>query len=318
MRNCSSRSTISSCTSWVWLTTMLRLVSKGAMEPGPPTESQVVGLMVEVISSMRPSKSAWAPPPSPPGPTPDGVAAIAADAGDGCRAVWPPSGTMAGIGGRPAAAALHCVGNHRQRRRRHADRVDARPAVSAWVVQAPGMPMLGLAMKFGMGITRSATLYSSVYSSAVAHLLAGDLQHFVLDHVVQVQRLQDQIQALFSVTWSRRSMVTGVSDENAFLLQALRIQVHVHVRHPGQVVHDLAQPGIFEGDGNRRRQLLFDLHFPREAVTLPLHRQLAAAGARQLLPLLLVREDVGTLSSKGMEASSELSNASTKPSSFRC
>ena len=57
-RNCSSRSTISSWTSCVWLMTRLRLVSNLAIDPGPPTSSQVVGWTVEWIKSMMLSKSA--------------------------------------------------------------------------------------------------------------------------------------------------------------------------------------------------------------------------------------------------------------------
>ena len=91
-RNCSSRSTISSWTSCVWLTTMLRLVSKGAIEPGPPTSSQVCGWTVEVIRSIRLSKSACAPPPSPPGPKPDRAVA---------RRRRPPAGAAASGPARP-------------------------------------------------------------------------------------------------------------------------------------------------------------------------------------------------------------------------
>ena len=71
-----SKSSISSWTSWVWLTTRLRLVANSLIEPGPPTSSQESGLMVEVISSMRLSKSAIAAPPSPPGPKPTGPEVI--------------------------------------------------------------------------------------------------------------------------------------------------------------------------------------------------------------------------------------------------
>ena len=38
-------------------------VGKGMIEPGPPTSSQDVGLIVEVIRSIRESKSGCAPPP---------------------------------------------------------------------------------------------------------------------------------------------------------------------------------------------------------------------------------------------------------------
>ena len=48
--------------------TRLKLFWNGAIEPGPPTSSQVCGLTVVVISSISESKSACAPPPRPPGP----------------------------------------------------------------------------------------------------------------------------------------------------------------------------------------------------------------------------------------------------------
>ena len=116
-RNCSSRSTISSWTSCVWLTTMLRLVSKGAIEPGPPTVSQVVGCTVEVIRSMRLSKSALVPPPKPPGPKPIGMfacpaAAAAAHAGLPRRCIC---ASTLGLMRRAALLAV-LAGHHRQRR----------------------------------------------------------------------------------------------------------------------------------------------------------------------------------------------------------
>ena len=63
LRSCSSRSVISSCTSCVWLTTMLRFVANGWMAPWPPTVFQLCGETVFWIRSMSDWKSAWLPPP---------------------------------------------------------------------------------------------------------------------------------------------------------------------------------------------------------------------------------------------------------------
>ena len=71
-RNCSSRSTISSWTSCVWLTTRLKFVGEAAMLPLPPLWSQVAGDTVCVIRSISVSKSAPVPPPAPAGPAPAG------------------------------------------------------------------------------------------------------------------------------------------------------------------------------------------------------------------------------------------------------
>src|SRR3569623_934152 len=58
--------------------TRLKLLRYSWMAPGPPTSSQVVGAMVDVINSIRLWKSACPPPPKPPGPKAGGCAALAA------------------------------------------------------------------------------------------------------------------------------------------------------------------------------------------------------------------------------------------------
>ena len=112
-RNCSSRSAISSWTSWVWLTTMLRLVSKGEMEPAPPTSSQEVGLTVDLIRSMRLSKSGWTAPPMPPGP-PAAARLFGTLGRPGCPAAAQ-LGQHVGVAGRRVRLA---VAGHRHRRGR--------------------------------------------------------------------------------------------------------------------------------------------------------------------------------------------------------
>ena len=61
-RSCLSRFSISSCTSCVWLTTRLRLVSNWRTAPGPPWASHVVGCTVLVIRSISGWKLARLPP----------------------------------------------------------------------------------------------------------------------------------------------------------------------------------------------------------------------------------------------------------------
>ncbi len=265
-RNCSSRSSISSCTSCVWLTTMLRFVSKGAIEPGPPTASQVVGLTVEVIRSIRLSKSACAPPPSPPGPcrsagSSDRRPVRRADRPDIWANMFGLSMALLPLPSRLATTAIGVVVDEPNGMRRRRTRPTL--AMASWY--APGQ-----AHRRGHEVRNRHHQVGHVVGHRVhlpvAHLLAGDLQHLVLDHVAQVQRLEDQVQRALE-----HDLVAQLDGDrriagHAFFGQSLRVEVQVDLGQFGQVFQHLAQRGIGELQRDRRAELLLDLDFALRCV----------------------------------------------------
>ena len=220
---------------------MLRFVSKGAIEPGPPTPSHEVGLIVEVIRSMRLSKSGCA---------------AAETAGSGAAAA---RGLLAGQGrhmtagggahllaeqfGAAGHVAVFAVADDRQRR------AGGRGTAHAAAHEAD----VGHALRVGSGQThlgrghevrnRNDQIADGIRLRVdlhVAHLLAGDLQDFVLDHVAQVQRFEDQVQgALEHDLAGQIDGDRGVAG-HAFFAQACRIEVQVDFRQLGEIGHDLA------------------------------------------------------------------------------
>ena len=110
---------------------------------------------------------------------------------------------------------------------------------------------------------------------AVAKLLAGDLEHFVVDDVAQVQRLEDQVQRalernlLGEVDRHRRVAV------DAFLAQAARIEVDVDARQLGQAVHHLAERRVLVLQQHGRLQPAFDFQLALGAALSAVLRALA-------------------------------------------
>ena len=186
-RNCSRRSTISSWTSCVWLTTRLKLVGEAAILPLPPLWSQVGGrhgLRDQVDQRVEIG---------------GGAAAGAA-------------GPAAGAGLRAAGQAGRDVGHHRRvdRRRRSAGRRcwPPRPSASSscrsrrWCpprcpwrratrrpVPSAGWRRSSESASPGRPPGRPAGRRWSPFLR-----LAGDVQHLVLDDVAEVMLLQDQVE----------------------------------------------------------------------------------------------------------------------------
>ena len=134
---------------------MLRLVSKGAIEPGPPTSSQVVGWMVEVIRSIRLSKSACVPPPSPPGPGLLTRPAATLAFGLALETWAISAGLIMPLWLPPSLLATTAKGAALPPEK---PPPWLKPALLMALCKAPSRPALGLGTKLGIGITRSATL----------------------------------------------------------------------------------------------------------------------------------------------------------------
>ena len=263
--------------------TRLRLVGKGRISAWPPPFSAQVSVeTVETIKSMSESKSAFAPPPMPPGPAPIGT--VEGDMPFGCwrRAELLRQNLAVGAGGRLLAAV---VDQHGRAGVADADMAASgrRPSTS---LISPCKPMLLLGTKFGIGVTRSATLYGRVIDFAVAKLLAGDLQHFVVDHVAQVERLQDQVQRalerdfLAEIDRDRRVAV------DAFLGQAARIEMDVDAGQLRKVAHHFAERSFLVAQQHRRLQPALDFQL---ALGAALNAVLGAfAVLDEVVPILLV------------------------------
>ncbi len=97
---------------------------------------------------------------------------------------------------------------------------------------------------------------------AVALLLAGDLEHLVLDHVAQVQRLQDQVQEALEHNFVAHLDGDRRTAGDAVLGQSLRIQMNVDLSKLGQPLQYAAERLVVELQRHRRPQLLLDLQLP--------------------------------------------------------
>ncbi len=134
---------------------------------------------------------------------------------------------------------------------------------------------------------------------SIAQLLAGDLEHFVLDDVAQVQRLQDQVQRALE-----RDVLAQVDRHrrvarHAFLGQALRIQVEIHLRQAGQVVHDFRQRCVTELQRNRGAELAIDFDLALRAPPQLVLGQPVAANLGQGGPILHIGELVRVVVVRG-------------------
>ena len=142
---------------------------------------------------MRLSKSACAPPPAPPGPPRRRGA---------CRPVVPPApavpanwASTAGIDRAAARLLAVLVGGHHGHRRGHHAAAASPPLTLAMrVVVGPCQAHVRAAAEVRNRHHQVGHVVGYRVDLPGAHLLAGDLQHLVLDHVAQVQRLQDQVQ----------------------------------------------------------------------------------------------------------------------------
>ena len=124
---------------------------------------------------------------------------------------------------------------------------------------------------------------------SVAHLLAGDLQHLILDHVAQVERLEDQVQRALEhdlvAQLDRDRRIAG----DALFGQPLRIEVQVDLGQFGQVFQHFAQRGIGELERDRRAELLVDFDLALGALA-PMIGQVLGAALGEFLPLFGVAE----------------------------
>ena len=135
---------------------------------------------------------------------------------------------------------------------------------------------------------------------AVAELLAGDLEHFVVDDIAQVERLEDQVQRalerdlLAQVDRDRRVAV------DAFLAQAARIEMDVDARQLRQAVHHFAERRVLVVQQHRRLQAAFDFQLALGAALRAVLGALAVFD--EVVPVFLVVDQLLAVAATGLTA----------------
>ncbi len=150
--------------------------------------------------------------------------------------------------------------------------------------QGDGQPQAIVGHKVGNGNHQVRHVVGLGIDSPIPQLIAGDLQHLVGDHVIQVQRLQNQLQRA-----TQRNFLAQVNRHrcrrmHTLLGQALGIEINVDPGHRLHVLDHLPQGGLVKFHRDRRGQFPLDLHFRRVAFAEAVPR-IALAAQRQFLPV---------------------------------